>query len=294
MAQAVAQPEVSPVTVLPTLARKEVGRYARHPAFLLGALLTALASIGPPDDRMSSLGAVIVPAAGIGLFGLVVMASLARSGDRIAGAAGTVATDQRTRTLALAAALVVPLTVGLVWFGWAVWAYRTWPPPTGGLPFGGVGDAWVYSVLFALGVVSCVGGPVLGLVIARWLPMRGAAPVAVVLLVLVTILMQGLFAATRPFRLVMPWTYFGGPIGIAGDRNRMLILTGSPQWYVGYLVLLCAAGVVLALLRDDERPRGRLLVVLATVTLGALVCCVLASTMGVEATMVNPVPSGSP
>ena len=59
-------------------------------------------------------------------------------------------------------------------------------------------------------------------------------------------------------------------------------------------MLLCVAGVILAMLRDDERPRRPLLVTLAVVALGAMVCCVLASTTGVETTMVNPVPSGSP
>ncbi|MPZ74624.1 MAG: hypothetical protein GEU74_15625 [Nitriliruptorales bacterium] len=279
-------------SALGNLARKEIVRYARHPVFLVGLAVTLLSMWGPPDGLVSSLGNVIVPAAGIGVFGLIVMASLVRSSDRAAEAAGAVATGQRTRTLALVAALVVPATVGLAWFAWAVWAFHRWPAPPNGAPFGGIGDGWAYAVLFDLGVLACIGGPVLGLVLGRWVNRRGAAPIAVVLLVLATIVMQGIFEPLRTIRLIMPWTQFTGQFGIEGDPNRIAILTGSPHWYGVYLALLCSAGVLVALLRDDERPRGRLIVALAAVGVAAAVACVLAVTGGVQETMFNPLPSG--
>ena len=58
------------------------------------------------DPRWSTTGDGIAPAALIGLFGKGIMAGLTRNSDRAAAAAGAVA-DQRTRTLALAAAVVV-------------------------------------------------------------------------------------------------------------------------------------------------------------------------------------------
>jgi CHASE2 domain-containing sensor protein len=89
----------------------------------------------------------------------------------------------------------------------------------------------------------------------------------------------------------MPWTQFAGPFGIDGDLDRTVILRGSPQWYGVYLLLLCALGVLVALLRDDEHPRRRLTTWTVVVAGLAVVCCVLAMLTGVDATMVNPLHS---
>ncbi|MGZ5409923.1 MAG: hypothetical protein ACXWDJ_08005, partial [Aeromicrobium sp.] len=175
------------------------------------------------------------------------------------------------------------------WFAWAVWAFHRWPPPPNAT-FPGIGDAWMYAMLFALGVMPAIGGPALGLVIGRWLPRRGAAPVAAVLLVFETIMMQGLFESLRYIRVTAPWTYFEGPFGVPGDENRMLVLTGSPQWYVGYLLALTAIGILVALLHDREQKRDRLLGVLGAVAVIAIVCCILAMTMGVQDVIINPLP----
>ena len=273
-----------------TLARHEMKRYARHPLFLVGAALTAfLCALGPDDS--GSLGHVIVPAAGIGLFGLVVMASLVRSSDKANAAAGTGVASERTRTLALASAAVVPFAAGLAFLAWAVWSYHDQPPLPSTLPFGPVGDGWVYASMFALGVLSCVGGPILGLVVGRWLTFRGASLVVAVGMVLVTIVMQGLVEPLRYIRVIAPWTYFGGPLGVDGDMDRWVIMTGSPQWYCGYLVALCVIGVLVAMLHDPESPRGPVLRLLSGTVLVAAVLCALAMTQGVQEEHVNPLPS---
>jgi hypothetical protein len=276
------------------LARKDIIRYARHPLFLIGLVLTAVPAIFGPPERTSSLLEVIAPAAGIGVFGIIVMASLVRSSDQVAEAAGTVVVDERSRTLALAAAVVVPFTAGLLWFAWAVWAYHQYPPPPNGPVFGGVGDGWVYASIFALSVMACIGGPVLGLVVGRWLHFRGAAPVVAVLLVIAAIMMQGIFEPLRFIRVIAPWTYFSGPFGIEGDGDRMMILTGSPQWYVVYLTALCVIGVIVALLHDRENRRNGLFTALAVAVVLAVVFCVLAMTTGVQPEMINPLESSAP
>lgn len=284
----------APELTVGRLARKEILRYLRHPLFLVGLVLTAIPAILGPPASTSSVLEVIAPATGIGVFGLIVMASLVRSSDQVAEAAGTVVVDERSRTLALAAAVVVPFTAGLAWFAWAVWAYSTDPPPPNGPVFGGVGDAWVYASIFALSVMACVGGPVLGLVVGRWLHFRGAAPVVAVLLVIETIMMQGIFEPLRYIRVAAPWTYFSGPFGVEGDGDRMMILTGSPQWYVAYLAALCVIGVIVALLHDREHQRRSLFTALAVVGALAAVFCVLAMTTGVQPEMVNPLESTGP
>ncbi|MFI7064254.1 hypothetical protein ACIBL3_24915 [Kribbella sp. NPDC050124] len=280
-----------PESMLGQLARKEIARYASHPLFLVGVALVALTSIGKPDGNMSSLGNVIAPAAGFGVIGLLVMASLTRTSDQIATAAGAVVVTERTRTLGLLCALIVPFAAGLCWLGWAIWACRHWPPPPYGAPFGDIGDGWVLANFIALGVLPALGGPILGLLVGRWVPRRGAAPLIAVLVVAETILMQGLFESLRYIRPVAPWTYFAGPVGVEGDADRMVVLTGSPQWYCVYLLVLCALGVVLALLHDRERPRRPLLIALGVIAALAVVTATLAITTGVQDVMINPLRS---
>ena len=152
-------------------------------------------------------------------------------------------------------------------------------------------DGWVYASIFALSVMACLGGPVLGLMIGRWLHFRGAAPVVAVLLVILTIMMQGIFEPLRYIRTIAPWTYFTGPFGVDGDGDRMVILTGSPWWYVAYLAALCAVGVIVALLHDRENRRNSLVTALVVAGALAVVFCVLAMTTGVQSEMINPLES---
>jgi hypothetical protein len=286
-----AAPRSASRAVLGSLARQEILAYLKHPLFLIGLVGTiAICALGP-DKSSSSLFHVIVPATGLGVFGILVMAGLVHRSDATHEAAGTVVVSERTRTYALACAIVVPFTAGLGFFAWAVWAYHAQPPLAYTMPFGPVGDGWVYAVLFALGTMSAVGGPVLGLLVGRYLHFRGAAILCAVGLILATIVMQGIVEPLRYVRVFAPWTYFGGPVGVDGDPERWLIMTGSPQWYCLYLVALCALGVVVAALHDREQPRERLTRLAAALAVVALALGALAMTQGVQDEQVNPLPS---
>jgi hypothetical protein len=276
------------------LARKEIVHYLRHPLFVLGVLLLAAVTwmgATDPDALASTSLDGLAPGALLGLLGMVVMASLTKRSDRAAEAAGAVSVSQRTRTLALASATVVPVTCALVWFLAAVLSFQKHPPLPGGVQFGGVDDGFFFATMFAQGVMAAVGGPVLGLLIGRWLPRRGVAPVAVVLIVLVTIVMQGLFESTRSWRVVWPWTHFYGPMGAAEDADRFVVLTGSPYVYVAYLAALCVLGLLLALLRDPDADRRRLARVAGAVAAVALALLVLTIVGGYDQTLVNPLSS---
>jgi len=274
---------------LRALARQEVRRYARHPLFLIGVAITVATSAIGPDPDTSSLFHAIVPAAAIGLLGIVVMWLLARRSDAAVRVAGAPPVGERTRTLALAAAAVVPFLAGLAWFAWAMIAYEVHPPTIDGFPFGEADNAgWVGAVLFGLGPLACVGGPVLGLLVARWTTGRTAPAVAVVVVVAATIVMQGIFEPLRRPRVAMPWTYWGGPVGIDGDAERMLVLSGNPYWWVLYVAVLSAGGLVLALLHDRERPRRPLVRLAAVLAAVAVATCLLAMWTGIPDQIVNP------
>jgi ABC-type phosphate transport system permease subunit len=217
------------------------------------------------------------------------MAGLTKRSDRATAAAGSVAVPERTRTAALATAVVVPLAAALLWYVAALIAYHVNPPSPATVPFGPIGDGYVFVVMFALGVVPAVSGPILGLVIARWLPRRGVTALAVVLVVLVTIVMQGNFQSTWHWRVVWPWTYWYGPVGWNTGTGHWAALPGSPQVWVVYLLAVCALGVLAAIYHDPESDRAMLRKVIAGVVVAGVVALALTMTLGLEQAVYNPV-----
>ncbi len=287
----------APAPILGVLARQEIRNYLRSRLFWAGtALLIALQVFNWADRGATWTGGngpsaaydMISPAALLGLFGMIVMAGLTKRSDRAAAAAGAVAVPERTRTLALTAAAVVPLVTALAWFAEALTNYLVEPPAAYTVPFGPIGDGYVFTVMFALGVVAAIGGPVLGLLIARWLPSRGAVPLAVVLVVLLTILMQGNFRSTWHWRMVWPWTYWYGPFGW-NNTDRWVVLPGSPYAWLVYLFALCGLGVLAAVYHDPESDRRALRRAISATVLVAAVMVVLSMTLGLNAAAVNPV-----
>lgn len=280
--------------VLAALARQEVRNYLRNKVFWFGAVLwlvQCVVSVSGSSAGFSTIGDGIGPAATIGVLGLVVMAGLVRASDGAATTAGAVATPERTRTLALAAATVVPLTMGLVWFVCAVVGYQVDPPAPYAAPFPPGGEAEVYAQLFSQGVMACVGGPILGLVIGRWWPRRGVAPVAAVLVVVVTMVMQPLFDTVERVRLLWVWVHFLAPSGVEGDAERMVLHTGSPFWFICYQAALCALGVLVAVAHDPGSRGPRLRRALAVVAAIAVATFVLALMVGPDVVVPGPVPS---
>jgi hypothetical protein len=284
---------IDPSSVTPAwlvLARIEMIRYARRPAFLFGAMLT-LAALLPyldPAEPVDELS-MIAPAALIGLIGITLSAQRVWASDRCVDAAGSTPVPVATRTLAHLAACLVPFTVGLVFVAISYARYLTDPPPANGYA-ALMSDGWVLAVWFALGAVSCLGGPVLGVLIARMTDRRAAPILISVGLVAVAIVFQGLFEPLRRIRVITPWTYWGGPFGIDGDPQRSLVFTGSPQWWVVYLVLLCALTALVALRHDQAWRSRRNGIALGALVVIAGLTCLAAMWTGTPDTIVNPLP----
>jgi hypothetical protein len=281
--------------VLRVLVLQEIRQYLRSKLYLAGTALLAVVIVTTFLTASSGAGYasstmdMITPAALLGVFGLIVMAGLTRRSDRAAAAAGAVAVPERTRTLALAAAVVVPLATALLWYASAVVLYRVHPPSPSTVPFDPIGDAFVLTVMFDLGVVSAVGGPLLGLVIARWLPRPGVTALACVLVVLVTLIMQGNFESTWHWRVVWPWTYFYGPVGWNTGTSHWLALPGAPGLWLLYLLALCALGVLVAVYHDPEADRARLRGLIGGTVVVAVVALALTMTLGLDHSAYNPI-----
>lgn len=279
-------------SVLPALARQEIRNYLRAKPFLFGAAVTVLFDVvmvlDLTSDPSSSGSYMIIPAALLGVLGVGVMFGLTRRSDRAAEAAGAVAVPERTRTLALAAATVVPFSVALVSFVAAVVTWYLHPPASYVVP-PGISDAFVVAQMFGDGVLCAVGGPLLGLLLGRYHPRRGAAAATSVLLVVVTILLQGGLLGEQPYRVFWFWTYFltqsseGGP-----GTHHFTTVPGNPFLWLLYLVTLCALGVALAVLHDPEGDRARVRRTVLALVAAAVVLGVLTMTVGFTEAVVHP------
>lgn len=259
------------------LARVEAKRFARHPLFLLGIALMLVPMVAvlreQGVDANPMVGTLFI-AFFIGVFGFIVAHRLTTSLLRTRDLAGTTPVDRQQRTLALCLACLVPATAGVVVAIFMLVTAAIWPP---------VGDpvtahvAWfrddpaidVLATLIAMGPVAALGGPLLGVAVARWAPFRGSALIGVVTLVFLTALPS---EASLPWRLLSVWPllvdeHVNGGEGPIVSSNFMPGL--EPIWALLYLLCLCGLAVVAALLRDPGHRRP-LLGAGATLALGAV------------------------
>ena len=269
-------PEVGSASTLRELARADAVRYLRHPVFLLGLLLTVVlngllvAWARDPDPSAST----ILPAFFLGVFGFVVGHRLATSMRRTDELVGVLPSSDRQRTLSLCLACLVPFVAGVACTVESVALTIAFPPVPvpADAPMFWFGQAAWFDVLAALlaGTVACLGGPLLGVVVGTWAPFRGSALLgAVVLLLGCTFALD----APLPWRVMPPFAGLVDEQAVHGDVVSSTLVPGvSPPWYLLYVVLLCALGVVVALLRDREgrRPLLWAAAALAVAAAGAL------------------------
>ena len=281
MSATISTPPEAPVTdgwpALRALARAEAKRFARHPLFLVGlAFLTIPMGLvlWQQDLGANPMVNALFIAFFVGVFGFIVAHRLTTSLLRTRDLAGTAPVGRQQRTLALCLACLVPATVGVAVAVFMLVTAAIWTP---------VGDpvtahvAWfrddpaldVLATLIAMGPVAALGGPLLGVAVARWAPFRGSALIGVVALVYLTAVHS---EASMPWRMVSVW-----PILVDEHVNdgggavvRSNFVPGvEPIWALVYLLCLCGLAVVAALLRDPGHRRP-LLGAGAALTLGAV------------------------
>jgi hypothetical protein len=287
-------------SALGALAPQEMRNYVQSKLFWVGLALTLLGYSQQfffPDASGTDFGTPwlgLVTAAGLGVFGIGVMIGLVRRSDRLAATAGAAAISERTRTMALASAAVVPGVIGLLLWVVAVVGFHVqgYDVPNA---YHGVSDAHVAVFMFGQGPLAAVGGPLLGLVVARYLHFRGVAALVSVSMIIVTILMQGIFQASLSWRMVWVWTQWASPVGLdgrtTGGEDAFGFLPGSPYFWVLYLVTLCALGIVTAVYHDPETNRPAIRRAAVALIALATVFAVLSSVLGPDAVIVNPIAS---
>jgi hypothetical protein len=274
----------------------EARRMARHPVFVLGAVL-GLAVLGLyvvlVGDETGVPVALTLPLIGafyIGLTSVIAAALLTRSTEVAVEAVATAPGTEARRTLALAAAGIPPLLAGLVFSVALVVAAKVIGVAPQEWWFGTLPDWQVWSIVLQC-PVACLDGALLGVLTGRWLRFRGASAVVVVALIVVTLLgqMPLLDTASSEWRLWVPWAIFH--TGDNADGTQTLI-AGNPAAYLGYLLALGALAVLGAMWHDRTARTPRFRVLVAAVVAVALAFFVLAATTGNHDNRVSdPIPS---
>lgn len=263
------------------LARLESKRLVRHPALLVGTAVgiasTASALTEAPDEVAANALGMPVVALTVGLTAMLSAFHLTRSFHRADELLEASPTPRSARTAALCLTAAMPALIAALWLVF----YYGFAPATLHVPewmYGTLSHADLAAVLVGNSVVAAVGGALLGVCAGRWWRFRGASAVLVLGVGLWTMVMLGTFSSgdeapaewTRWVRLFAPVGYFSSP---SAHSTFVMTLTGSPWWYLAWLMTLCALAVVGALLwraEGDTRRRvvraGVLALVLSAVT----------------------------
>jgi hypothetical protein len=268
---------------LAALTRIEALRLARHPALLLGTVVgiasTVAALTEPPADvAANSLGMPIV-ALTVGLGAMLSAYHLTRSFHRADELLEASPTPTSTRTSALCLSAVVPALIASFWLAF-YYGFATAPMHLPEWMYGSLSHADLTAVLVGHSIVAAVGGTLLGVAAGRWWRFRGASAVLVLGVGLWTTAVLGAFSSgdeapaewTRWVRLLAPVSSFSSP---SARSTFVMTLTGSPMWYLVWVLTLCTLAVVAALLwrsEGDARRRiirvGAATLVLSAVTYG--------------------------
>ena len=260
------------------LAARETRRFALNPVFLLAVALTAyILWSGQRGTATEIDGPNTVAAVCFGGFGMLVAFWLTRSMRASEPVVGVTPVTLPVRTAALCATAIVPFGCGCL----TLLAFLQLHP-VGDPAYGPFSPSARIAVLVGQIVVPSLGGPLLGVALGRWVRFPGAPFVLFLLLsgwvnlVMALTLARPDSAPVAVLRLFSPFALFTlhSDAGVTAWR-------GSPWFFIGWQLALCAIAVLVALLSGAEgRVRTRVIRALTIVGVAALVMLALAATGG--------------
>ena len=260
------------------LAIRETRRFVLNPVFLFAVAIIVYAPWAGPGTVTDIDTANPYPAIFLGGFGMMATYWLTRSMRASEPIVGVTPVTRPARTAALCAVALVPFACGCL----ALLRFVQLIPVSNAL-YGPFSPSARVAVLIGQIVIPALGGPLLGVALGRWVRFPGAALVLFLILygwvTLVTILSMShqnsaFVAVLRLFAPFAFFTYTGNGAGVTAWR-------GSPWFFIGWQLALCAIAVLAALLRGAEgRLRARIIRALAIAGAAAVIMLALAGTGG--------------
>ena len=273
------------------LARIEAWRLARHPMFLvgtaLGVVFTVMALNEQADQVTGDSLSLPVVALTVGVASMITAYHLTRSFHGAGELLEASPTSVTTRTAALCLAAAIPALVASVW----LILYYGFTPPSLDAPewmYGAFSHAEVAAVLVENSVAAAIGGTLLGIAAGRWWRFRGASAVLVLAVVVWTIGVLGVFSTTEGappawFRWVRLFTPVGYFTSATQNDVSVTSLTGSPWWYLAWVLTLCGLAALAGLLwRSEGQTRRRLVRIGAVAVALSVVTYGLAAATGLD------------
>jgi hypothetical protein len=264
---------------LAALAARETRRFALNPVLLLAVALIVYALWAGPGTGVTEIDTLNpYPAIFLGGFGMLVAFWLTRSMSASEPVIGVTPTTLPARTAALCATAIVPFACGCL----ALLRFVQLIPVSSPI-YGPFSPSARVAVLVGQIVMPALGGPLLGVALGRWVRFPGAPFVLFLLLYgwvsLVTILSMSHqdSAPVAVLRLFAPFAFFT----YTEDTGVLTAWRGSPWFFIGWQLALCAIAVLVALLRGAEgRVRTRIIRAFGIAGVAALVMLALAAAGG--------------
>jgi hypothetical protein len=261
------------------LARRETRRLVLNPVFLFAVAFATYALGAGPDAGLTEIDtANPYPAIFLGGFGMMATYWLTRSMRASEPVVGVTPVTRLARTAALCAVALVPFACGCL----ALLRFVQLIPVSSTL-YGPFSSSARVAVLVGQIVMPALGGPLLGVALGRWVRFPGAAFMLFLILYgwvsLVTILSMSHqnSAPVAVLRLFAPFAFFT----LQSDSGGVTAWRGSPWFFLGWQLALCAIAVLLALLRGAEgRVRTRVIPALVIAGVAALILLGLAAAGG--------------
>jgi hypothetical protein len=260
------------------LAARETRRFVLNPVFLLVVVFTAWWTWAGRGTAVADIDLVnAFPAIFLGGFGMMAAFWLTRSMRASEPVVGVTPVTLPARTAALCAVAIVPFGCGCL----DLIAFLHFHPASDPA-YGAFSPSARIAVLAGQIVVPSLGGPLVGIALGRWVRFPGAAFVLFLLLsgwvnlVTALTLARPDSAPVAVLRLFAPFALFTlhSDAGVTAWR-------GSPWFFLGWQLALCAIAVLVALLRGAEgRVRSRIIRALGITGAAAVILLVLAGLGG--------------